>query len=142
MSHTSFPSMFSTVAKLNAMHEPLRLKIIPAKGEAPVEKRANAPKAEELIGAMTAMAISMFSASLTTTLHAALLITQELSLNAIQSDPANGALIADRLRQIATMIETATPATIAAACEDRQHARELLALLAADLKTDTPPTVN
>lgn len=138
MSQPILPPLFSTVAKLNCLHEPVRLQIAPDPQTPAVEKRANAAKAEVIVALTMLHAVEPLGASIPTTIHAGLLILQETSVAALQHSPANGAAIAERLRTLATLVEAVTPADVAAALDDRKHAHALLLTL----KDDATSTIN
>jgi|GEM_PF-3477451 len=142
MTIPTLPAFFSTIAKLNVLHTPLQLRITSSPTVPAVDKLANAAKAELVMDLVLHDVVPAVQASLLTTLHACLLMIQEMGINAIRQAPENAAPLVEQLRRLATMLETATPADIAAAEEDRAHARELLKLLAQDANTSQPPTVN
>lgn len=126
MSNTSKKdSILSAVAHFNVLSTPTSI-LMPAKADAEaVTKTANSGKSEALASISTAIGAQQLDASPVTVLHSHLIGVQELGLALSKINPANAAIIGEKLRDMSQLFLTATPESLATAEADRKRASDL-----------------
>jgi hypothetical protein len=120
-------SILSAVAHFNVLSTPTSI-LMPATAKADAEavtKTANSGKSETLATISTAIGARQLDASPVTVLHSHLIGVQELGLVLSEVNPANAALIGEKLRDMSQLFLTATPESLATAKADRERASDL-----------------